>query len=158
MGDFGWTLVWVIGSFFINLLGLFINFKIPYYKGKWDRNKKSPIYKIEKSRWTSHYSIYKYKIKYDCYIIDNDFLILFCIFLLPFSCWFHFPYYKKGDIGYGEFNEKDIPNIDFDLGVFWEIERNKSLEEYTKVITKENKEKKILNNLNKDFNKHYGNK
>jgi hypothetical protein len=150
---------WVFGSCFINFFGLLFHIKINYYKGKWDRNKKSPIYKIEKSGWVYDYTIYKYEIDYDCYHFINDsaFLIIISVLFLPFSCWFRFPYYKRGDLGYGEFDQENIPNIDFDLGEFWEFKNNKSMDEYYKEIEKENKEKEILNNLNKDFNKHYNN-
>jgi hypothetical protein len=148
-------LIWGLISIFINLFGFWINIKIPYYKGKWDKNKKTPIYKLEKYTWENYYGIFRYEIDYDCYfyIIDDIFWIVFSLSFLPFSSWFKFPYYEREDTGYGNF--KNLNEIDFDLGEYYERECKKGWDDYNKEIEKENLEKYILNNINKDFNKHY---
>jgi hypothetical protein len=153
-----WIIGFILISLFINLFGIWINIKIPYYKGKWDKNKKTPIYKLEKdiSRFSNNYKIYKYEIDYSCYfeIIDIDLLSIWSIFL-PFSSWFKFPHYEREDTGYGSFTKEELKNINFDIGEYFELELKKSWEKYNQEVEKENKEKEILNNINKDFNKHY---
>jgi len=153
-----WIIGFILISLFINLFGIWINIKIPYYKGKWDKNKKTPIYKLEKdiSRFSNNYKIYKYEIDYSCYftIIDIDLLSIWSIFL-PFSSWFKFPYYEREYTGYGKFFEDELEDIDFDLGEYYERKWKKDNDEYNKEIEIENNKRNILNNINKDFNKHY---
>ena len=151
-------LIWGLISIFINLFGIWINIKIPYYKGKWDKNKKTPIYKLELSNWDECYQVYKYEIDYSChsFIIDDLLYIIISIFLIPFYSWFKFPYYERRDAGYGSFTKKKLKSINFDIDEYYELECKKSWEKYNQKIEKENKEKEILNNINKDFNKHYG--
>lgn len=149
---------WILMSGFINLFGFLINIKVPLYKGKWDRNKKSPIYKLERVKYWDHYNVYRYSIDYNCYHLINDSSLLILIFIcfLPFSCWFRFPYYKKEDQRYGNFMEKDIPD-NLNLEKYYESRCKKDYDKYLEKLNLENYFKDKINNLNKDFNKHYNN-
>jgi hypothetical protein len=144
-------------SIIINLFHIWINIKIPFYKGKWVRNKKTPIYKLELDRWDDYFKIYKYEIKYSCFwdIKDSKILMIFSVGFMPFSCWFKFPYYKKGYSGYGKFSKKELKDINFDIEEYYEISYKEKEDIYNKRILKEKREKEMLNNINKDFNKHY---
>ena len=152
-----YILIWVLISVFINLFGIWINIKINYYKGKWDKNKKTPIYKLELGDWVKYYQVYKYEIDYTChsFIIDNPLYIIISLILIPFYSWFKFPYYERRNAGYGSFTKEELEDINFNIGKYYEKESEKAWSKYYKEINKEKIEKDILNNINKDFNQHY---
>jgi hypothetical protein len=129
-----YILIWVSVSVFINFFGFWINIKIPYYKGNWDINKKTPIYKLELSDWNDYYQVCKYEIKYVRYFVitDNIFHIFSFIFFIPFSCWFGFPQYEKRDVGYGNFIKEKLEDINFDIGKYYEKESKKAWNKYYK--------------------------
>lgn len=150
-----WIIVWITFSIIINILGVFINFKINYYKGKWGV-KKTPIYRL-KSNLGDNYSIFKYELKWDIYP-QNDFIVFFLFFLVPFGWWFKFPIYEEKDDYYGSFKLEELQNwenLNLNLEEYYEKKDKESWDKYHQITEKWRIKNELIDSFNEDFNKNY---
>lgn len=138
-----------------NMVLASFNIKIPWFKPKKYKNKKSPIYEMCDSKTTFNcaYKVYKWELGWSK-LNEDDRLYLF---LIPFSGLFIFYRYGLCDESFGEFSETDVLKLPFDFSLeeYYEAEYVKKYKESLEEKIKENNIRKKLDNFNNEFDNNY---
>jgi hypothetical protein len=150
-------LCWIVLSFFINLLGLGIDIKIPYYRGKWVKDKKTPIYKLEYKGNKKLYSVYKWELKWEELVTDCEGIVIFGLFFIPTFTWFNFPKYERTGESFGLFTQEKLEELGlFNLEEYYNKQLKDDCDIHNALIIKENMKKNKIEKYNEEFRKHFG--
>lgn len=142
----------IIMLIFNGILSCCTNFRIKLPVQKRFVGKITPIYKL--TYWTSidnkrNYFLQKWELEYTDFNFGSWQTVL-----VPFSTLFQrLRYVDKKKFDLGVLPDDVVATLD--LAKKWNFEYDKLLAENRKKLTKSNKFKAMMNNLNKDFNENY---